>query len=180
MTHRIISLAIIFVGAVLLGSSAVANQATPPAESALDLLVVQSFDSGRLAPEAGSTDLATLAFEQPLRDALYFSERPNRVVGSYATEELLEIVRQAGPDPVNAALIADLEAGGEVQVVVELLQGEINTAGTVNYAVRLLGEADHTSLALEESSLSELVEPIQLGRGHLFIDGLGQHKDNPT
>ena len=50
----------------------------------------------------------------------------------------------------------------------------------MSYEVRLLGEADHTNLALEEASLSELVEPIQLGRGHLFIDGLGQHKDNPT
>ena len=176
---RILSLAIV-VGAVLFGHTAAARQATPTAESSLDLLVVQSFDSGRLAPEAGSPDLATLTFEPPVSDALSFSERPDRVVGSYATDELLDAVRQSESDPVNAALVADLAAGGEVQVVVELLTGEIDAAGAVSYQVRLLGEPDSTDLALEAASPGELAEPIELGRGHLFIDGLGQHKDNPT
>lgn len=180
MTRRIFSLAVVFVGAVLLGGIAGAQEATPTAESSLELLVVQGFDSGRLTPQDGSADLATLTFEQPMRDALYFSERPNRVVGRYATDELLDILRAAETDPVNAALVADLEGGGEVQVVVELLTGEIDAAGAVSFAVRLLGEADQAGLALEEASLSELTEPIELGRGHLFIDGLGQHKDNPT
>lgn len=180
MTKRILSLAIVFASALLLDSTAGARQATPAVEDNLSLLVVQSFASGQLAPEDGGGGLATLTFEPPASDALFFSERPNRVVGTYSAAELLEFVRQAETDPLNAALVANLEEGGEVQAVVELLGGEIDTAGTVRYQVRLLGEAGQTGLNLEAQSLSELGAPLYLASGHLFIDDLGQHKDNPT
>jgi len=180
MTQRILSFVIVVVGALLMSSTGSAQQATPPADASLDLLVVQSFDSGRLAPVAGGAGLATLTFEPPMRDALYFTERPNRLVGSYATNELLALVRQAETDPVNGVAEGPVPGGGEVQLVVEVLQGELDPAGTVRYEVRLLGEADQTNLTLEAAARPALVAPIDLGHGHLFIDGLGQHKDNPT
>lgn len=40
--------------------------------------------------------------------------------------------------------------------------------------------ANDSGISLEEDALADLTGPIALGNGHLFIDGLEPHKDNPT
>lgn len=180
MTLRTCALVLVVAVAVLLGAAAGTQPATAEAGGDPDVFVVQSFLSGRLSPLTGEDGTAALAFPGPIGDALYFGERPGREVGSLSIEDLPTSVREAEADPPNAALVASLDDGGEMQAVVELLGGDVDADGAVTDRLRLLGMADHSGIALEEDAPADLAGAIVFGSGQLFIDGLGQHKDNPT
>jgi hypothetical protein len=179
--RRVVLVALALLASFRIGTSAAGQEATPAATAAedqVDVLVVQSFASGRLEPTTEEPSAAVLTLEPPVVDAVYFSERPNRIVGTLSAEAFLEQLEAAAADPPNAVLIAH-GASGTAEVVVELLRGDIDPDGTITYQVRILADFDEADLELA-APLTELPEPLELGAGHLVVDGLSQHKDNPT
>ena len=86
---------------------------------------------------------ARLTLHQPVGETVYFAERPNRVAGTVALEGFLQILAQEAADPLNAALVIDRPEGDAV-VIVELLDGTVDAAGTVLYDVRVLADRART------------------------------------
>jgi hypothetical protein len=72
---------------------------------------------------------------------------------------------------LNAALVIDRPEGDAV-VVVELLGGAVDAAGTVTYDVLVLDEpgAHPTDMTLTAAALTEIPEAVDFGASHLFID----------
>jgi hypothetical protein len=77
-----------------LAPAATAQEATPaPAGQAgekVQFLFVQSFRSGSIAPKAGTDGAYTLTLEHGLGQTIYFSDRPERVVGADPTPQFLK------------------------------------------------------------------------------------------
>lgn len=147
-----------------------AGAATPAAEAA-EVLFVQSFTTGRLEPGA-EPGAAVLTLQGPVGETVYFSDRPQRSAGTIALAQFLEVLAQDSADPLNAALVID-RAEGDAVVVVELLDGSVDAAGTVIYDVRVLAETAsfHTDMTVTAEMLTELTGAIDFGSSHLFVDG---------
>jgi hypothetical protein len=56
----------------------------------VQFLFVQSFRSGSIAPKAGTDGAYTLTLEHGLGQKIYFSDRPERVVGADPTPQFLK------------------------------------------------------------------------------------------
>ncbi len=162
------------VATTLLGSAAAAQEATPmatPMAAPVEVLFVQSFTAGRLEP-AAELGTATLTLQGPVGETIYFADHPNRGAGAVALKQFLAVLTQAAADPLNAALVIDRPEGDAV-VVVELVEGTVDAAGTVTYNVRVLadsGELD-TDMTQTAEPLPEITAVIDFGSSHLFVDG---------
>lgn len=153
------------------GATPVAAAVATPSAAPVEVLFVQSFTVGRLAPGA-EAGVATLTLQGPVGETIYFADRPNRGAGTVALEEFLQVLAQEAADPLNAALVIDRPEGDQV-VVVEMLDGTVDASGTVTYDVRVLAdpgqfETDMTSTA---EPLVEITEAFDFGSSHLFVDG---------
>jgi hypothetical protein len=148
-----------------------ARQATPIVRDDVELLFVQSFQGGRITSGDGGAFQLTL--EHTLRQTIYFSDRPNRVVGAMATSDFLGMFEQAAAaDPPNAALVAE-GADGEMILIVELMTAGFDDAtGTLTYDVTMLGEED-VDMQFEHAVGQAPTAEVALETGHLFIDSLG-------
>ncbi|MDQ3655432.1 MAG: hypothetical protein M3457_10165 [Chloroflexota bacterium] len=166
-------------GAALMGRRASANQATPVAEATpvvtdeVEILFVQSFATGAFVEGATGAGEYTLTLENGSGQTVYFSDRPERLVGAIADETFLDGRAFDAADPPNAAIVAQT-ANGEDILVVELLDPAYDAAsGTVSYTVRPLdGQPESAALASyaalqEDSALDATFGPVSL-----FIDNL--------
>lgn len=144
--------------------------ATPSAAAPLAVLFVQSFTVGRLEPGA-EPGTAILTLQQPVGETVYFADRPNRVAGAVALAEFLQVLEQEAADPLNAALVIDRPEGDAV-VIVELLAGAVDEAGTVRYDVRVLADpgAHPTDMTRTAEALTEITGMMDFGSSHLFVD----------
>ncbi len=149
-----------------------AQGATPVAGEDVELLFVQSFGSGAIAPNAEASGTFTLTLEGGVGQTIYFSDRPNRVVGAVATSEFVTyLLESTADDPANAALVAD-GTDGEMILVVELTSASLDAAtGTLTYDALLLGEED-VDMVFEQAVAAAPAAEMPLGTCHLFIDGL--------
>src|SRR4051794_22187309 len=71
-------------------ASASAQDATPEAtteqgERVISTLFLQSFQSGKIVPTEGADGRYTVTLEHGLGQTIYFSDRPERIVGTIAT-----------------------------------------------------------------------------------------------
>ncbi len=97
-----------------------ATPATGQTRPEPEMLYLQSFQSGSIAPKDGEGGTFTLTLEQGLGQTIYFSDRPDRIVGAMPTEYFLNTLGFPDDDPPNAALLIE-RAPGEVEIaVVEL------------------------------------------------------------
>ncbi len=160
-------------GAVMTGgvtpSTVAAQQATPVAGEDVELLYVQSFGSGAITPADGGTGTYSLTLEHSLSETIYFSDRPNRIVGAMATADFVTAFEATADDPPNAALVA-----GDMTLIVELTSATFDqAAGTLTYEATLLGEdeidVEYTS-PLSEAPTGD----VSLETSHLFIDAFDQ------
>lgn len=157
-------------GALIAGGlgqgSSLAQGATPVARDGVDFLFVQSFGSGSLAPSDGDGGY-TLTLEQGLGETIYFSDRPDRVVGAVPTTEFLTVFDMTEADPPNAALVS-----GDLVLVLELTTGSLDeTAGTLTYEVTPIGMEElelHFDHAVSDAPGGE----VTLNTSHLFIDSV--------
>lgn len=146
--------------------SVAARQATPVPGPDIELLYLQSFQSGTLSPTDGSTGGYSLTLDHSLGETVYFSDRPNRVVGTMPTADFITAFEAAADDPPNAALVA-----GEMTVILELMSTTYDeAAGTLTYEAVMLDEGEtgmtYTS-PLSEAPTGDVI----LETSHLFIDG---------
>jgi hypothetical protein len=172
-------------GLAAIGTAATARAAWPPvrrdavpAAQPHDpaLLFVQVFGAGELAPKDGEPDAYTLTLSQGTGSTLYFSDRPDRIVGTWPTAVFVGQVGFTPENPPNAALVAQTP-DGEAVYVVELLDPVLDeAAGTLTYDVRLLGEAD-VDMRFQSGAQAAPSEALTFGASHLFVDDVicGSH-----
>ncbi|MDQ3655535.1 MAG: hypothetical protein M3457_10695 [Chloroflexota bacterium] len=128
-------------------------------------LFVQVASGGTLTPKAGEEGVYTLVLEHGVGETVYFSDRPERIVGTVPTTQFLDALGFTPTNPPNAALVA-----GDEVVVIELLNPVIDeAAGTLTYDVRVLDAYEEEGLAhLATQSTGRL--PESFGSASLFID----------
>ncbi|MGI8485244.1 MAG: hypothetical protein ACR2OU_13395 [Thermomicrobiales bacterium] len=144
---------------VLTSSPAAAQGATPAATpqspTALKplqtpMLFVQSFQSG--TAEAIGTDGTKfkVTLEKGLGQTIYFSDRPERVVGAMPTGDFLDTLGFMPDNPPNAAILVEVDEGQTDFAVVELFSPQYDPAtANLTYEATVLDDwntAEGTSL----------------------------------
>ncbi len=128
-------------------------------------LFVQVASSGSISPIQSEENLYQLVLNHDAGETVYFSDRPERIVGTVPTIQFLDGLGFTPTNPPNAALVA-----GEEVVVIELLNPVVDeAAGTLTYDVRVLDAYEEEGLAhLATQSTGRL--PESFGSASLFID----------
>jgi hypothetical protein len=153
-----------------------AQDATPAARAGKGehdpaFLFVQSFQSGTIAPKEGADETYTLTLDQGLGQTVYFSDRPERIVGTNPTATFLERFPFGADNPPNAAPV--LEAGPDETdvVVLELTSPAYDDAThTATYAAKVLAEYEQRGVTFQEAPKGAGEVPAQFGAAALFID----------
>ncbi len=166
-------------GAALLSRPAAGGQATPMAEATpvvtgeIEVLFVQSFASGTFAESATSAGDFTLTLENGSGHTVYFSDRPERLVGSLSDEAFVDGRAFDSADPPNAAIVTQT-GHGEDALVVELFDPAYDTAtGAVSYTARpLAGQPESAALATYAALQQDDAIDATFGPVSLFIDNL--------
>ena len=158
---------------------AAAQEATPeaspePAEASgekTEFLFVQSFQSGSIVPKEGEAGAWTLTLEEGLGQTIYFSDRPERIVGASPTEEFLQGLGFPPDNPPNAALLFVNEAGDEDVSVVELFNPRYESGtNTAIYDIKLLKEYEQLGMTFQRAPTEPADAGATFGAAHLFID----------
>ena len=170
---------------------AAAQDATPGATPAVDpndphpsadtagahpeFLFVQPFDSGTWSPIAGADATYTLTLTGAAASTVYFSDRPERIVGLTPTQRFLDALGFTPDNPPNAALVATQEGSEEQEIlVIELLNPAYDAAvGTLVYEARVLADYGEPGLAHLARQQTDYELPAAFGAGSLFIDDCG-------
>lgn len=157
---------------------AAAQEATPDAGPTTDelahgpqMLFVQSFRSGTITPKEGS-DRYELTLESGNGQTIYFSDRPDRVVGTNDTPDFLDGLGFMEDNPPNAAVIVETGPDTRDIAVVELFSPIYDplTQG-VTYEVAFLDnweESVEFGLTHAPGALPD--EAVSFGAASLFID----------
>jgi hypothetical protein len=155
-----------------------APDATPTAteENKPAFLFVQLFDQGTWVTKPDEEGDYLLTLTGAAAQTLYFSDRPERIVGTVDTVQFLEVLGFTPVNPPNAALVVRTPEGERDVLVIELFDPvyteDITDPGnvTVAYGARVL-DAYHgdglTEWAIEQKD-DEL--PEQFSDASLFID----------
>lgn len=152
-----------------------AQEASPvasPASSAsaeddqTSFMFVQTFGGGTWTPKEGEDGLYTLAFTGSSAQTIFFSDIPERIVGTAPMPSAIFT-----PDnPPNAALVAQID-GGEDVLVVELTNPDYDeAAATLTYDARVLENYQGEGLRFLADRQGDLTMPSEFGAASLFID----------
>ena len=138
------------------------------------MLFVQTFQAGSIAPKEGAEGRYSLSLESGVGQTIYFSDRPDRIVGATGTQEFLDTLGFPDDDPPNAALVVQ-NAAGETDIAVIELFSPVYDEGTqgLTYEIEVLENwAAELEMGFQEepTNLAE-IEP-SFGAAHLFIDGI--------
>jgi hypothetical protein len=137
----------------------------------VEYLFVQSFRSGSMTPKAGEDGTFELTLDNGLGHTVYFSDRPERVVGTAATAQFLKTFPFGVNNPPNAALV--LEAGSDDAgvVVMELTEPNYDEATqTATYAARVIAGDDKLAVKFQQTSKDAGEIRAEFGAASLFID----------
>lgn len=143
---------------------------TPGAAEKTFFLFVQTFSAGTLTPHATDPNFYTLTLSGHAAETVFFSDRPERIVGSLPTTEFLDTLGFSPDNPPNAALVA-----GEHVVVLELInpvyEETFGPDGTVTltYDVAILEDYAEEGLAHLARQTTGTV-PESFDSASLFID----------
>jgi hypothetical protein len=155
---------------------AIAQVATPAVvdDTATAFLFVQTFATGTISPKEDEVGAYLLELTGVSAQTIYFSDRPQRIVGAVPTAAFLAGLGFTPADPPNAALIAQTP-GGEDVVVVELFDPVYSEAADgvpakLSYEIRVLADYDSAGLALFAARQVDEVPPASFGPASLFID----------
>lgn len=181
------------------GRSASAQEATPVAETDNpSFLFVQSFGAGSIT--AAANGQLTLTADHLTGQTIFFSDRPDRIVGTVPTEQFLGLDRAPSPsapvtpaaamgdnaatpeggigftpaDPPNAALVFDRGEGsdepGDV-VVVELINPTYDRAtGRATYEIAVLADETAVDLTYLSQPVADAAAIRDFTGASLFID----------
>jgi hypothetical protein len=160
-----------------------AQDATPSPDEEPVFLFVQTAMTGRAevnpaagtptvegtpTPGGGASYLLTL--EGHSGQTIYFSDRPDRIVGAAPTQDFLDGLGFTAENPPNAALVGEFKAGDGV-VVLELITPVYDAAAsTLTYGAELLeGFAGENLAPVTEAQVAERL-PAEFASATLFID----------
>lgn len=152
-----------------------AQAATPEPDAAHgpEMLFLQSFQSGSIAAKEGTDGRYIVTLEYGLGQTIYFSDRPNRIVGANPTPQFLGSLGFPDDNPPNAALLVETADGTTEIAVMELFNPIYDeTSHTATYEVEVLAQWENSAdLGFTEAAgdLAELAPSF--GASHLFIDG---------
>jgi hypothetical protein len=155
-----------------------AQEATPapPVQpgKAPELLFVQSFRAGAITAKEGKAGRYTLTLEGGNGKTIYFSDRPDRIVGANPTPDFLEVLDFPDDNPPNAALVFETAPGDDDVAVVELFSPVYDpVTDGVTYEVEVLQNwRVELGVGLQEAPIDLSVMESSFGTAHLFIDGL--------
>ncbi len=137
-----------------------------------EFLFVQPFDAGTWAPKPGEDGVYTLTLSGAAAQTVYFSDRPERIVGLAPTLRFLDALGFTPENPPNAALVATVEGSDEQEVlVIELLNPVYDAdAATLTYDARVLNDYGEAGLAYLAQQQTDYELPETFGAGSLFID----------
>ena len=161
------------IAAAALGVTAIqrglAQDATPTAD--VSLLFVQTARSGTIAASTSPGE-SSLTLADVGSSVIYFSDRPNRTVGTIATADFIEqFAAAATDDPPNAALVAKV-GDADAIFIFELFSPAYDAASNgVRYSIRELGQTD-VDMDFHETPVMSIDVAVELGECHLFIDDL--------
>jgi hypothetical protein len=167
------------------GDAATPVASPEAAGSRIQLLFVQTFGAGSLAPVDDTSDQLVLTADHLAGQTLFFSDRPARVVGMMPTERFFGPADAGGlgftpADPPNAALVVAGEGDAPAQIVlIELTDPHYDAAtGVVRYSVRVLDDMEEMALSLEQTPLPAAEAALEFSAASLFIDDMpGQNPD---
>lgn len=99
-----------------------AQDATPEAQATEHpaFLFVQLADSGTWTPKPGEDGVFQLTLAGTGEQTLYFSDRPDRIVGTVQTDQFLNALGFTPVEPPNAAIVVTTPDGERDVLVVEL------------------------------------------------------------
>lgn len=149
-----------------------ATPVTPDADHGPTMLFVQSFESGSIAPREGAEGRYTVTLDHGLGQTVYFSDRPDRIVGATPTGQFLDGLGFPPDNPPNAALVVETASGETDLAVVELFNPVHDPAtATVTYELAVLANwEDSSSLGVTEASTDLAAIAPTFGAAQLFID----------
>jgi hypothetical protein len=154
--------------------SAAGQEATPQAASSdeAQFLFVQTYAAARLEPDPGDATRWILTLSAGTGFTLYFSDLPNRIVGTIPTDRFIaEFGQETADDPANAALVAHIDPATPVTHVVELLRMSYDAVTeTATYSVRFLADPTELQIEFEQAPVQTLAEAASYGQSALFID----------
>jgi hypothetical protein len=135
-------------------------------------LFLQAFQSGSVAPMDAENGTYTVTLERGLGQTIYFSDRPDRIVGATPTVDFLEVIGFEPENPPNAAMVIEREEGQTDIAVVELLNPSYdNSTHTATYDVKVLAAWERAlELGFTEQPTDLAAFGTTLGSVHLFID----------
>ena len=152
-------------GATAQASRLAAQDATPaatpagfpsdphPSENAVvpkpEFLFVQLFESGAWSPKTGEDGVFVLTLHGTAAETIYFSDRPERIVGMTPMDQFLQGLGFTPVNPPNAAIVSRRENGGDEDVLlVELFDPVYDAeARTLQYDARILADYADRGLA---------------------------------
>ena len=104
------------------GLPAIAQDATPEAQvtEPPTFLFVQLADSGTWMPKPDEEGVYLLTLSGTGEQTLYFSDRPDRIVGTVPTDQFLDALGFTPVEPPNAAVVVTTPEGVRDVLVVEL------------------------------------------------------------
>lgn len=152
--------------------AAVASPAAGGEGTKTEFLFVQSFEGGSIAPKDGAEGAYTLTLQHGLGQTIYFSDRPERIVGAAPTPRFLEGLGFSPDNPPNAALVVETADGGVDIAVVELTNPSYDESSfTATYDATVLQNYDREAgLQFQEATTDLAAVAASFGSAHLFID----------
>jgi hypothetical protein len=161
-----------------LSTAAAAQEATPDVTTGdgtePEFLFVQSFQAGSIAAKEGEEGRYTLNLEGGMGQTIFFSDRPNRIVGAETTQNFLDTLGFPDDNPPNAALVIKNEDGATDIAVIELFSPVYDEATqALTYEIEVLENWEkEMSLSLQEAPADLASLESSFGAAHLFIDGI--------
>lgn len=159
------------------GTHAAAHQATPAATpvsqadgEAPSFLFTQTFTSGTWAPKSGDPDTYTLTLSGGPDQTIYFSDRPERIVGTMPMQDFLDGLGFTPENPPNAALVTQTDEGQDV-LVIELMNPEWDeSTATLTYDARVLEDYQEQGLQYLAEQQDDYEMAESFASASVFID----------
>ncbi len=135
-----------------------------------EFLFVQTAKAGTWVPKPGEEDVYTLTLTGAAAQTIYFSDRPDRIVGSVPMQKFLENLGFSPHNPPNAALITGTGDDEEV-LIIELMNPAYDAeADTLTYDAVVLVDYDQEGLTFVAERQGDTDMPSTFGHTSLFID----------
>ena len=151
-------------------STPVASPAATGAGFGQEFLFVQTAEAGTWMPKSGEEGVYTLTLTGAAAQTIYFSDRPDRIVGTAPMQQFLDNLGFTPDNPPNAAMVTGTGDAEEV-LIIELYNPTYDAeADTLTYEARVLEDYDEDGLAFVAQRQGDTDLPSSFGHTSLFID----------